>query len=246
MKRLAVLCVVVSLLLSAHVALGAEATAPTTERMTLNPIPPPVVPEEEKDPLEAIGDYIWNRFRDFADIFTLKLGWGTDKALGFQFRAIGPLQVGAGIFEGYVFAIDRGCIGVYKEAEVEFGISVLYPSWIARKVVWQTPEAKRRNIFFGNAEGEVELDFKKMQFFDDENQGWFVTTIQFQLPYLPKFELSLNWGELPDFLLSFAGIDGFRVPPAYHLRFPNDGDAGERVPAPSILWHGQEKYESYK
>ena len=68
------------------------------------------------------------------------------------------------------------------------------------------------------------------------------STAQVQLPCLPKIEVSINWCEIPDFLLSIFDIDGFRVPPHFHKK---DGPGGERIPAPSIFWHGQEKYEAY-
>ncbi len=244
MRRLAVVGAVVLVLLFSHVIFAADDTAPGKDRLKINPIPPPQ--PREKEALEVIGDYIWNRFRDFADIFTIKLGWGTDMSLGFQLRAFRLLQIGAGVFEGYVFAIDRGCVGVMKEAEIEGGISIFYPTYLDRRIVWQSKEAERRNIFFGDTGKKGELNIKDMKMYDDGNQGWFTSTIQFQLPYLPKLELTLNWGELFDFPLSVLGIDGLRVPPAFYKRDGAAGDPVERIPAPSIFWHGQEEYENYE
>ena len=133
---------------------------------------------------------------------------------------------------------------VMKEAEVEAGFSIFYPSWIGRKVIWQSEEAKKKNLFFGDVGDKGELKFEELKMYDDENQGWFSSTLQVQAPYLPKIEITVNWGEIPDFLLSLFGIDGFRVPPPFHK---HDGPDGERIPAPSIFWHGQEeKYEKYE
>ena len=242
MKRIAVLSVVLLFLVSSHASWAAENPAPE-DQLTINPITP-VAPDEEVDPLEAIGGYLWNRVQDFGDIFTIKLGWGTDKSLGFQARLIRPIQIGAGIFEGYQVALDRGMVGVMKEAEIEGGISILYPSYIARKVIWQSEAAKQANAFFGDVGPNAEITPESMKMYDDENQGWFVTTAQVELPYLPKVELSLNWGELFDFPLSFLGIHGFRVPPPFY-KHPGPGDNPEMIPAPSIFWHGQEQYEKF-
>jgi len=246
MKRIVLLCVVACLLVSSSAVMAAENTGPD-DRLEIQPIPPPAVEEEETDPLEAIAGYVGNRFRDFADILTLKLGWGTHRSLGFQLRLLAPFQIGAGIFEGWVLAIDRGCIGTMKEVEVEAGISVFYPTLIARKIIWQTEEAKRRNVFFGDVGDKKELTIDDLKAYDDGNQNWFTSTAQVQLPCLPKIEITINWGEIPDFILSFIPISGLRVPPPF---FKHDGPGGEdatpeRIPAPSIFWHGQEKYEKY-
>jgi len=246
MKRLTVLSAVAILLVaffSCVPATAAESTGPERVHPTIRP---PAPREGDEDVLDVIGGYLWNRFRDLADVVTLKLGWGTDRSLGAQLRLCYPLQVGAGIFEGYVLAIDHGCIGIMEEAEVEAGVSIYYPSWIARKVIWQTEEARKRNLFFGDVgeKGEVSLDAMKM--YDDENQGWLTSTAQVQLPYLPKIEVTVNWGEIPDFVLSFFGL--FRVPPKFHKVPGPDGEKGELIPAPSsIYWHGQdEEYERHE
>jgi len=245
MKRVAVLCIIAWLLGTVAVPTVIAAESPGREErgVDINPIPEPE-PEDDEHVGDVIGGYLWNRFRDLADILTIKLGWGTDKSLGFQLRLIRPLQIGMGRFEGYQLAIDRGCVGVMKEAEIEGGISFFYMGFLARKIIWQSDEAKKRNVFFGDVgeKGEITLDAMKM--YDDENQGWLTSTVQAQLPYLPKVELTVNWGEIPDFALSLFGISGLRVPPPFHKQ---DGPDGERIPAPSIFWHGQEKkYETYE
>jgi len=243
MKRIAAAGVVFLLLAMSYGAVAAESPGPG-DRLTVNPIivqPPP--PPEAPGPLEAIGGYVWARVRDVGDILTLKLGWGTDKSIGFQARAIGPVQIGAGIFEGYLLAIDRGCVGIMKEGEVEFGVSVFYPSWIVRQVTWQTADAKRRNVFFNDVGKDGKLTPDAMKMYDDENQGWFVSTAQVQLPYLPKIELSIHWGEVFDLPLSFLAIPGLRVPPPFYKHPGPGGENPEMIPAPSIFWHGQEQFE---
>ena len=242
MRPVLTVCVIGLLLLSSAVVLAAESPAPGTGP-TINPITRPP-DDEDRGPVSAIGGYLWNRFRDLADVVTLKFGWGTDKSIGFQLRACRPLQIGAGIFEGYVFAIDRGCVGVMKEAEIEGGISIWYPTFVARRIVWQSKEAERRNVFFGQVAKEGALSVDALKPYYDGNQGWLTSTLQAQLPYLPKIEVTVHWGEIPDFFLSFFGISGFRVPPPFHKQ---DGPDGERIPAPSIFWHGQEeRYKTYE
>jgi len=246
MKRFAVVSAVVVCVLCSQVVFAAEGSGPD-DRLTVNPIPDkPVVAEEEIEPLEAIGGYLWARVRDFGDIFTFKFGWGTYRSIGVQARIIYPIQIGAGIFEGWVFAIDRGCVATMKEVEVEGGISIFYPSYIARKVIWQTDDAERRNVFFGDVGDKKELTLEDLKMYDDENQHALTSTAQVQLPCLPRIELSVHWGELFDFPLSFFQISGLRVPAPFHKQDGPDGENGERIPAPSIFWHGQEKYESYE
>jgi len=245
MRLSAIACVVVLLLLSSGMAVAADGPGSADGRRMINPFPgsPARVEEEEEfDPAVYLG----NRLRDLGDILTLKLGWGTHRSLGFQARVIGPVQVGAGIFEGWVFAIDRGCLGTMKEAEIEGGISILYPTYIARKVSWQTEEAARRNVFFGDVGDAGALTLDALKEYDDGNQSWFTTTAQAQLPCLPKIEITLHWGEVFDFPLSLFGVDGLRVPPAFYKEDGPDGKGGERIPAPSIFWHGQEKHERYE
>lgn len=246
MRAIVRLSAVVILVLGCSVVIAEEAP----DRPGALPVPSPFPePEPERPGLigsvtRSITNYTYNRVRDFADIFTIRLGWGTGRSIGFQARLARPIQIGAGMFEGTVLAIDRGHIGIMKEVEIEGGISFFYPSYQARKVTWQTAEAERRNIFFGDLgedHGEITLDDLKM--YDDGNRPWLSSTAKAQLPYLPKVELTINWGEIPDFVLSFIPIRGLRVPPPYHLQ---DGPGDERIPAPSILWHGQEEYHTYE
>jgi hypothetical protein len=247
MKRIAVLCAVVLLLLLCLEAPAAEATGPDRDRLDVNPLPQP--PEEvkpEKDLLDVVGGYVWHRFRDLTDVFTLKLGWGNYRSIGAQARLVGPVQVGAAYFEGWTFAVDRGCVGVMKEVEGEIGVSIFYPTFIARKVRWQTEDAKRRNVFFGDVGDKNELAVEDIKLYDDANQHPLTSTAQVQLPCLPKIELTLNWGELPDFLLSLFAVDGMRVPAKFHKENGPDGEGGERIPAPSIFWHGQETPDDFK
>jgi len=244
MRRIAVVCAVAVLLGWTAWASGAEDTSAGDDRLNVNPFPPPSQEEAEHGAGTVLGEYVGNRFRDLADIVTLRLGWGTDMSLGFQLRLIRPLQIGLGTFSGYIFAVDHGCVGVMKQAEFEGGLSIFYVGYLARKVRWQTKEAERRNIFFNNVGEKGELTMDQLVMYDDKNQGWLTSTVMVELPYLPKVELTLNWGEVPDFLLSVFGVSGFRVPPPFHKI---DGPNGERIPAPSsIFWHGQETYESYK
>jgi len=236
----------VLLLLAPCAAVAAEGPEPERSPLAVDPFPEIVQPlAQESDPLELIASYVWNRFRDLGDILTIKLGWGNHKSIGFQARALGPIQVGLGYFEGWVFAIDRGCLGTMKEAEAEFGVSILYPTFIGRKVRWQTADAERRNVFFGDVGDKDELVFDDLKLYDDANQNPMSSTVQVQLPVLPKVEVTIHWGELFDFPLSFFDINGFRVPPAFHKIDGPEGPDGERAPAPSIFWHGQEEFESY-
>ena len=245
MKRFTLVLAVMVCVVCSSLVFAADAPAPG-DRLSVEPIPKqPVEKKEKVDPLGAIGSYLWARVRDFGDIFTFKFGWGTHRSIGFQARALYPLQIGAGIFEGWVFAIDRGCVGTMKEANLECGVSIFYPTYIARKVVWQTDDAKRRNVFFGDVGDKEELTPEDLKLYDDENQHALSSTLQVQLPCLPRIELSVNWGELFDFPLSFFQIGGLRVPPPFHKQVGPDGEKGERIPAPSIFWHGQEKYEKY-
>ena len=247
MKRFALVCVVLICIAGSHVVIAADGDPASGDRLKVNPFPTqPVEPEKETDPLEAIGDYMWARVRDLGDIFTLKLGWGNYRSIGFQARATSLVQVGAGNFEGWVFAIDRGCVGTMKEAELELGLSVFYLGWISRQVVWQTEDAKKRSVFFGDVGEKKEITLEEMKMYDDENQHPLAVGAQVQAPCLPKIELFVNLGEIPDFVLGFFHIDGFRVPQPFHMQDGPDGEKGERIPAPSIFWHGQEKYESYE
>ena len=243
MKRFAVVCALVLCVIVFQMAPAAEAAA-AEDRLDLNPITVEV-PErdEEIDPLAAIGGYIWARVRDLGDIVTLKLGWGTHRSIGVQARATKLVQIGAGSFEGWVVAIDRGCVGVMKEAEIEAGVSIFYISYVGRKVTWQTKDAERRNVFYGDVGEKGELTFEDLNLYDDENAHPGSVGAQVQLPFLPKIEAFVNLGEVPDFVLGFFHIGGFRVPPAFHKQ---DGPEGERVPAPSIFWHGQERFENYE
>ena len=176
MKRLTAVVAIALLLLTGFSA-SAQTTNPDRDRLKIEPIQPKVpvegeegVEDEDVDPLTAIGGYFGNRFRDLADILTLKLGWGNYRSIGFQLRLTTLAQIGLGNFEGWVFAIDRGCVGVMKEAELEGGVSFLYPSVIARKVKWQTEEAKKKNIFFGDVgEEKKELTEEDLLYYDDEN-----------------------------------------------------------------------------
>ncbi len=245
MKRFAVVCALVLCVLGSGMTFAAESADPDG-RLDVNPIPTdPVEPIEdtEFDPITAIGGYIWARVRDVGDIVTLKLGWGTHRSIGVQVRATRLVQVGAGCFEGWVVAMDRGCVGVMKEAEIEAGLSLWYVSYIARDVIWETEDAKRRNVFFGDVGDEKELTPDDLNLYDDENAHPLTLGVQAQLPCLPKIEAGVNLGEIPDLLLGFFHISGFRVPPPFHMQ---DGPNGERIPAPSIFWHGQEKYEKYE
>jgi len=233
MRRFAVMCAVV-LLLASPAALAASSSGPGGSGSAVDPFRPE--PPPPKSAGEHVTAYVGNRVRDLLDIFTLKLGWGTDKSIGVQLRVCRLVQVGAGIFEGYVFAIDRGCLGTMKEAEIEGGISLFYVGNIARKVIWQTKEAKQRNIFFGDVGDKGALTPADLKTYDDENQGWFTSTAQAQLPYLPKIELTIHWGEVFDFPLSIFGL--FRVPPKFSKI---EGPGGEMIPNPSsIFWHGKE------
>jgi hypothetical protein len=250
MKRWTAVCVL-ALLLCGGISANAQTTNPDRDRLTIEPIPVRSASEakdkeEDVDPLSAIGGYFVNRFRDLADILTLKLGWGNYRSIGVQARVTTLAQVGIGNFEGWVVAIDRGCVGVMKEAVLEGGVSIFYPSFIARKVRWQTEEAERKNIFFGDVgEEKNELTKEDLLYYDDENAHPLTVTAQVQLPCLPRIELTLNLGEIPDFVISLFGIDGFRVPAPFHKQYRTDEEKGERIPAPSIFWHGQEKYERY-
>jgi len=247
MKRFALVCAILICVVSSSVVLAAEEGPKPDDRLKVNPMPvQPVRPKKEIDPLEAIGGYVWARVRDLGDIVTLKLGWGTYRSIGVQARATSLVQAGAGVFEGWVVAIDRGCVGTMKEAEIEAGLSIFYPSYIGRKVIWQTEDAKRRNVFFGNLDDTQELKLENMKMYDDENQHPLTVGAQVQAPCLPKIELFVNLGEIPDFVLGFFHIGGFRVPQPFHKQDGPDGEAGERIPAPSIFWHGQEKYENYE
>ncbi len=246
MKWFGVACVTVPFVLCSYLAGAAEGAGPDRDSLRLDPFAERPAPEEERSPLGAVGKYVGDRFRDLADIVTLKLGWGTHRSLGFQARATRLVQIGAGMFEGWVFAVDHGCVGTMKEVEIEGGISIYYLGYIARKVNWQTDEAEYRNVFFGDVGEKAELALEDLKMYDDENQGWFTVTAQLQAPCLPKVELTVNLGEIFDFPLSFFAIDGFRVPPAFHKQAGPDGPDGERIPAPSIFWHGQEEYEKYQ
>ena len=247
MRRFAIVCGVVFLVLSAGRVTGAEAPAqPGKDQLKINPFPPIVKADEEAPAREPIISYVGDRLRDLADVVTFKFGWGTARSLGFQVRLCYPIQVGAGVFEGWVFAVDRGCVGTMKEAEIEGGISIFYPAYIARKVIWQTEDAKRRNVFFGDVGDKKALLPEDLKMYDDENQNPLTSTVQLQLPCLPKIELSINWAELFDFPLSIFNLDKFRVPPPFQKQAGPDGEEGERIPAPSIFWHGQEKYENYE
>jgi len=243
MKRVAIFVLIALVMIPA--SLAQDAVPKPNDRLMIDPISPPpqVKQKEEREVIEVIGDYLWARVRDFSNIFTIKLGWGTDRAIGFQVRAIRPLQVGLGSFEGYQFAMDRGCVGVMKEASLEGGISIFYPSYIVRQVNSQTDDAKRRNVFFNDVGETGELSGDAMKYYDDNNQGWFTSTVKFMLPYLPKVEVSVHWGEAIDFPLSFFQIPGLRVPPPFYKR--PDADGEEMIPAPSIFWHGQERFEKY-
>ncbi|MFO7897423.1 MAG: hypothetical protein R6V58_00010 [Planctomycetota bacterium] len=245
MKAYVLLCAVVLVVASSAVVVAGEPAGPGEGRPMLNPFPEP----EPDSPtiLESIGGYFYHRFRDLTDILTIKLGWGTCRSLGFQARLCRPLQVGAGVFEGSVLAIDRGCVGVMQEAEIEGGISIFYASYLARKVIWQNGEAERRNMFFGDVGDKNELALDDLKMYDDGNQPWLTSTAQIQLPCLPKAELTVNWCEIPDFLLSWIPIKGLRVPPPFYKHDgPGTGEDVERIPAPSVLWHGQEEYETYE
>ncbi len=247
MKRFALVCVVLICIVSPQMAFAADGDSTEGHRLRINPLPTkPVQPEEETDPLEAIGNYVWARVRDVGDIVTLKLGWGNHRSIGFQAKATSLVQVGAGNFEGWVFAVDRGCVGTMKEAEMELGISVFYLGWIARQVVWETEDAERRNVFFGDIGEKKEITLEEMRMYDDENSHPLQVGAQVQLPVLPKVELFVNLGEIPDFVLGIFNIGGFRVPQPFYMQDGPDGEKGERIPAPSIFWHGQEEYESYE
>lgn len=217
------------------------------DRLNINPIPETEYRSDEeadREVPEIIGGYFHNRWRDLWDIFTFKFGWGTEKSLGFQARAISLVQVGAGIFEGGQLVFDRGCVGTMHEYEMEGGISIFYPSYIVRQVTWQTKDAERRNVFFNNVGRDGAVTPESLKYYNDENNEWFMSTAQVQLPYLPKIEISVHWGELFDFPISFFGIPGFRVPAPFY-KHP-DATGEEMIPAPSIFWHGQERFEKYK
>jgi hypothetical protein len=246
MKRLAIVTAVVFVLVaSAGRPASAQELNPDRDPLRINPIPEPSDKEkdEDRDPLEVIGSYFANRFWDFCDIFTLKVGLGNYRSIGFQARLCRPLQIGAGIFEGNQFVLDRGTMGVMKQAEIEGGISVFYPAFIARKVKWQTKEAAMKNLFFGDVgDRKGPLTKEDLKMYDDELTPWGVTTAQIQVPCFLKLEASIRWCEMFDFLVSWLGIPGVRVPdPYYYKQHPS----GEYVPAPSVFWHGQEEYEKY-
>ena len=247
MKRFALVCVVLICIVSSNVVIAAEGDSASGDRLDINPMPPqPVQPKKETDPLEAIGGYLWARVRDLGDIVTLKLGWGNYRSIGFQAKATSLIQIGAGNFEGWVFAIDRGCVGTMKEAEMELGLSLFYLGWISRQVVWETEDAKKRNVFFGDVGEKKAITLEEIKMYDDENSHPMQVGAQVQLPCLPKIELFVNLGEIFDFPLSFFHIGGFRVPQPFYKQDGPDGEKGERIPAPSIFWHGQEEYERYE
>jgi hypothetical protein len=244
MKRLAIVAAVALILVGlADRSASARNVGSDRDPLKIQPIPPPAAEKQERDALEVIGDYFANRFWDFCDIFTLKFGLGNYRSIGFQARICRPLQVGAGIFEGNQVVIDRGTVGVMQQAEIEGGVSIFYPAFIARKVKWQTKEAAMRNLFFGDVGKEKERITKEdLKMYDDELQPWGVTTAQIQIPCFLKLEASIRWCEVFDFFFSWFGIPGVRIPdPFYYEQHPS----GEYVPAPSVFWHGQEEYEKY-
>ncbi|MFW6163803.1 MAG: hypothetical protein ACODAJ_13620 [Planctomycetota bacterium] len=203
-------------------------------------------PEEEEAPPpkpNPIAQYFANRGKDFLDIFNLKVGIGDPYSLLAHARATRFAQVGFGRFVGTKVGFDGPCAGIFGEGRIEYGVSIFYWAEIGRKTNPEaiTEEAVRRNWFFGQVE-DLKATGSYAEYYDG-NRPWHSVGGAFALPFLPAVEAELNPAEAVDFLVSWFGIPGFRVPPPFH-KMDHDG---ARVPAQgSMRWHGQEAFEDYE
>jgi hypothetical protein len=203
--------------------------------------------EPPKPPMDPVLAYFVNRGKDFLDIFNLKLALGDGSSFLVNVRATRFAQVGFGHFCGTKIGFEGPSAGIYGERRTDVGISVFYWSWIARKVAKDgiTADAAKTNRFFGQVE-----DFKTSRPHEywDLNRPWHTVGVTLSLPFLPGIEAELNPAEAVDFVLSFFGMKGLRVPPPfYKVKTGTEKEPGEKVPAPeSIRWHGQEQdFERY-
>jgi hypothetical protein len=195
--------------------------------------------EVKADPTEQ---YLANRWKDFLDIFDVKLALGDCYSVLFHVRATRLAQIGAGRFAGTKIGFQGPCAGVYGEGRVEGGISVFYWAWIGRKASANSinAEAEKTNCFFGRVDN-VEAG-KSYREFEDANRPWHTIGASFALPFLPGLDFYINPAEAIDFVLSLAGVPALRIPPPFNKIQVN----GEMVPNPnSIRWHGQEQFEKY-
>lgn len=196
----------------------------------------------ERPARHPIAQYCLNRWKDFLDIFDVKLAFGDAASVLFHVRATRFAQIGFGRFVGTKVGFEGPSAGIYGEGRVEVGLSVFYWSRIGRMTseAGITEDAKKTNRFFGKVE-----DIKAIESFReywDGNRPWHTFGFAFALPFLPGIEAELNPAEAVDFLLSFLAIRGVRVPPPFY----KVDKGGEKIPARNcIRWHGQEDFEKY-
>jgi hypothetical protein len=216
---------------SGIVAVGAETVVKAA--------PEEAVEAPRRNPIAA---YFVNRGKDLLDVFNLKLTLGDAGSILFHARATRLAQIGFGRFAGTKVGFDGPCAGLYGEGRVEYGLSVFYWAWIGRKTnpAGITEEAEKRNWFFGRVD-DIKAGDTYREFYD-ANRPWHTIGGAVSLPFLPGLEAELNPAEAVDFVLSFFGVRGFRVPPPFY----KVDNMGERVPAAgSMRWHGQEEFEQY-
>ena len=187
-------------------------------------------------PLDPVAKYFVNRFKDLADVASVKVTMGDAGSLLFHARATRLAQIGMGRFSGTKLGFDGPCAGLWGEGRVEYGLSVFYWAWIGRKTnpAAITDEAIKRNWFFSRVD-DIKAGETYREFYDG-NRPWHTLAAAFSLPFLPGLEAELNPAEAVDFVVSFFGIPGFRVPPPFY----KVDSEGEKVPAAGcIRWHGQ-------
>ncbi|MFW6107256.1 MAG: hypothetical protein ACOC8A_01050 [bacterium] len=209
--------------------------------------PAPAEPTaEEAEPAppkkSAVAQYFGDRWKDFLDIFNLKLALGDGASFLVHVRPTRFLQLGVGRFAGTKVGFDGPSAGVFGEGRVEAGASIFYWAWIGRRTADEmiTKDAIKTNRFFGNVDDIMAGSTYRL--FYDANRPWHTVGGAFALPFLPGLEAELNPAEAIDFLLSFANHPGLRVPPPFRKKTVE----GEKVPDPySIRWHGHEELEKY-
>jgi len=189
-----------------------------------------------------VAQYCMNRWKDFLDIFNVKVAFGDALSLLFHARATRFAQIGFGRFVGTKVGFQGPSAGIYGEGRVEVGLSVFYWSRIGRKTseVGINEEAKKTNRFFGEVE-DIKPVWTFREYYDG-HRPWHTFGFAFALPFLPGIEAEVNPAEAVDFLLSFLGIPAGRVPPPFY----KVDMGGEKIPARNcIRWHGQEEFEQY-
>lgn len=229
-KLLVVAALVLALGVNALAAEPAAKADPATEK------------KAEAATFDPVVKYVVNRAKDLLDIVSVKVSLGDAGSLLVHARATRLAQIGMGRFAGTKLGFDGPCAGLYGEGRVEYGLSIFYWAWIGRKTNPEaiTAEATKRNWFFGRVD-DIKAGETYREFYDG-NRPWHTIGGAFSLPFLPGLEVELNPAEAVDFVISFLGIRGFRIPPPFY----KVDNTGEKVPAVgSMRWHGQEEFEQY-